>query len=199
MSTMKRRLLMSLPGLLVVVLVWQVVWGGMTQDIVSAEETTQSTQDQISVARNQVRSAQAFKDSGDKGTARLQELGVLLPGDAAIAEFILAHDELATRWGVTVTSLSPEGNGTSRDSSTPGGLGSNSISIQVQGPQDPVINYLLHLHEMPRALSISNLALAQEGDSLVSLSLRLKVYSAEAPKTTTTAKAGAASSTGLGN
>ena len=173
---------MSLPGLLVVLVVWQVVWGGMNEDIVSAQETTQSTQDQINVARNQVRSAQAFKDSGDTGTKRLKELGVLLPGDAAIAEFILVHDELATRWGVAVTSLSPEGGGTSKDSSTPAGLGSNSISIQVQGPQDPVINYLLHLHELPRALSISNLALAQEGDSLVSLSLRLKVYSAEAPK-----------------
>ena len=82
-----------------------------------------------------------------------------------------------------MSSLTPEAASVKSDPNTPAGIGSNSISLQVQGPQDAVINYLVHLHELPRALSIENVAMANEGESLVSLSLRIRVYAANAGKT----------------
>ena len=195
MSTFKRRLAMLVPGLLVVLGDWQFVWGGRQKDSAAAGEATQTTHDQASSIQSQVRSAEAFRTSGKSGVARLNELRNLLPADAGIAEFILVHDQLTTRWGVTVSSLTPEAVNGKSDPDTPAGLGSNTISLQVQGPQDAVINYLVHLHELPRALSIENVAMANEGESLVSLSLRIKVYSANAGKAPAQAKGAGATAT----
>lgn len=175
MAIARRRALIALPALLAAGLWWQFVWSARADAVAEVTTSIEATQHSTTVMQRKVRNATELRDGGPAALEHLAALEAALPERDEIGELLRQHEALAAQWGVTVVSVTPQADGKG-GSKPPAGLDQVTVALRVSGTADAVEHYLIGLGELPRANSIVDLGLTNEGDGRMSVELRLAVY-----------------------
>ncbi len=172
----RRRALTALPALLVAVVWWQFAWNARADAVAEAETAIEATQHSTAVLQRKVRNATELREAGPAALEHLAALEAALPVKDEIGELLRQHETLASESGVTVVSITPQSDSRDSGSKPPAGLDQITVALRVSGTADAVEHYLIGLGKLPRANSIIDLGMTNEGDGRVSAELRLAVY-----------------------
>jgi hypothetical protein len=93
-----------------------------------------------------------------------------------LAGFVAQHDEMARRTLVTVESFTPDDQD-SAPLSAPAGTTATGIEVGVNGSRSAVAAYLAGLATLPRRVAVDQVEQTDEGADLVSLRVRLRIFS----------------------
>ncbi len=165
-----------LTSIVVAALCWMLVWEGGAEDVAQAETRLDEVSQRESLVRARVNAAKEFADGGAAATTELEGLQDAVPDTTDLSGFVAAHDLMATQAGVRVESLTPdEPDGDPQPS--PPGTTSVGMEILVNGSPVATRAYQEGLQKMARRVAVDEIEQTNEGTDLVSLRLRLRIFS----------------------
>jgi Tfp pilus assembly protein PilO len=165
------------PALVVAAGWWTFVWNARANEVAAAQERVEVIEDRTATATSRLRKAQEFAAEGAAAQARLATVAGWIPAEPDIAGFVEAHDLLVRSVGVTVRSLSPgPREAATRDASTPAGIASIRVAVNVEGGGGSVESYLRGLYSLSRLVVIDTIKLAPGGEGTVRLDLVLRAF-----------------------
>ncbi len=174
--TRSRIITAVLTSLAVAALCWSAIWQGGADDLAQAETRLDEVSARETLVRARLNAAKEFTQGGATARTELDALLVALPDETDLGKFVAAHDTMATAAGVRVESLTPD-EVDGEPQSAPAGTEAVGIEILVHGSTVATRAYQEGLQDLGRAVAIDEMEQTNEGTDLVSLRLRLRIFS----------------------
>lgn len=160
---MDRRRLLVVGGVAAAVLAawFLLLWSPKGDQLTQAEERTATAELEADNLELRLARLLAAEKNSVALTATADRLEEAVPGEAAVADFILQANEAATESGVDFVSVTPAPPATS---TVPGVAAEVKLSIQATGGYYRMLDYLERLLALPRIVVLDSVSVTPSGD-----------------------------------
>ena len=161
MSMNRRSIMLLAAAAVVMVAAWyMLMWQPKGHDLAAAQGRAEQATSQVDELELRLARLRALSERGPEMAAELDRLRSAVPQQPDIAQFILSTNAAATAAGVDFISVSQQEPkvGTS-------GTSEVTVSIDVSGDYEPVLDFVDRLLEMPRVVVIDSFGVTPQGDA----------------------------------
>lgn len=178
-------------GLAVLLLWWVTLWKPRQSSVSAAREQGRAAQQNADDLELRVRRLEDLKSGAATKQAQLESLRIAVPDKPNLAQFILDANELASKAGIDVLTITPgpPAGGGPVTAVAGGGVGAAAagtpaavkISLTVNGGYFQVVDFLNELNDLPRIVVTDSLSVTAGNDpSRLAVSLTARIFTTPA-------------------